>query len=169
MTPSYTGGSLPGNGIRRRNSVKYCAETPPILVRCSSAVKITIASPCEADALTDIAIAGKRHWQYPEDLIEKWRPLLTVTPASIAANQTYVARAGEQIIGFAHLATERDGLWLEHLWVSPANIGCGIGRALFRHAQQQGRPFGFATFHIESDPNAAAFYERMGAKKVRVR
>lgn len=129
---------------------------------------ITPAYPSEADALTEIAVAAKRHWRYPEHWIADWRPLLTITPASIALGQTYAAGAGGRIIGFACLATEGHFLWLRHLWVLPPEIGRGVGRALFRHAQQQARALGFATFDIESDPHAAGFYERMRAQKVSV-
>ncbi|MCL4530843.1 MAG: hypothetical protein M1485_06230 [Chloroflexi bacterium] len=37
-------------------------------------IEIRRALPEEADALTEIAIAAKRHWGYPERWIEIWMP-----------------------------------------------------------------------------------------------
>jgi hypothetical protein len=41
-----------------------------------------------------------------------------------------------------------------------------VGRALFEHSVEQARALGFCSLHIESDPNAEGFYERMGARRV---
>ncbi len=129
-------------------------------------VKITTAHPTDADALTEVAHAAKRRWGYPEQWIARWRSSLTITPEFIAAQEVYVARDDRGILGFSALARNADGLWLEHLWVLPAAEGVGVGRALFRWAQQRARELGFAAFDIESDPHAAGFYERMGAERV---
>jgi GNAT superfamily N-acetyltransferase len=130
------------------------------------ALEITMAHPSDADELTAIAFAAKRHWGYPETWIEYWRPLLTVTPAFITAHETFVAREGDRILGFAALSRDVGMLFLEDLWVLPDEMGRGIGRALFRRAQQRARVLGFETIEIEADPNAAEFYERMGATRV---
>ena len=51
-------------------------------------------------------------------------------------------------------------------WVQPRHMRAGIGTALFRHAIETARAMGAASLEIESDPNAAGFYERMGARRV---
>ena len=129
-------------------------------------MNITIARPSEADALTEIAFAAKRHWGYPEHWIAHWCSLLTVTPDFIATHATYAARDGQSILGFTALAQSAGILCLEHLWVLPSAAGRGVGRALFHQAQQRARDLGFDTFEIESDPHAAGFYERMGGERI---
>ncbi|QIF01658.1 GNAT family N-acetyltransferase [Roseimicrobium sp. ORNL1] len=129
-------------------------------------IRITPARPSEAETLTAIAFAAKRHWSYPERWIAHWQESLTATPASIIANETFVARIGERSVGFASLKLDEDTLFLHDLWVLPGDMGHGVGRALFRHAQQRARARGFSAFELESDPNAASFYERMGAQRV---
>ncbi len=129
-------------------------------------MNITMAQPCEADALTEIAIAAKRHWGYPEQWIEDWRPMLTITPDFLATHETLAARTEERIVGFAALAEARELLWLEHLWVWPPAMGRGVGRALFRQAKVRARALDWTGFEIESDPHAGGFYEHMGAKLV---
>jgi GNAT superfamily N-acetyltransferase len=129
-------------------------------------ITITAAVPDEAPLLTAIAFAAKRSWGYPERWIALWRASLTVTPAFIAAHETFAARQAGRIIGFATLARKESQLCLQDLWVRPSRMGRGVGRALFRHAQRRGRELGFATFDLESDPHATGFYERMGAERI---
>ena len=135
----------------------------------SRRVDITIAHPHEADAFSEIALAAKRHLGYPEHWIAHWCSLLTVTPDFVATHPTYAARDGQRILGFTALAQCADLLYLEHLWVLPSAQGRGVGRALFRRAQQQAEDLGFARLEIESDPHAAGFYERMGAERIRTK
>jgi ribosomal protein S18 acetylase RimI-like enzyme len=129
-------------------------------------MRIVRAKPEDADELTQIAHAAKRHWGYPERWIEAWRGILTMGPEFIAANIAYCALEDDCVVGFYVLTTEHDGVHLDHLWIIPAAMRRGIGRALFEHAVHQARAAGFDSIRIEADPNAEAFYERMGAKRV---
>lgn len=131
-------------------------------------MQIVRAEPQDADALTEIAHAAKRHWGYPERWIESWRDMLTMRPEFVAANVTYCAMEEDRVVGFYLLTNESDGLHLNHLWIVPDAMGRGIGRALFEHAIEQTRKLGHRTITIESDPNAEGFYMRMGARRVGV-
>jgi GNAT superfamily N-acetyltransferase len=129
-------------------------------------MQIIHAKPEDADALTAIAFAAKRHWGYPERWIEGWRDILTMRPEFIAANVAYSATENGRAVGFYLLTTESDGMHLDHLWVLPRAMRRGVGRALFQHAVEQVRNLGHHEIKIEADPNAAGFYERMGAKRI---
>jgi ribosomal protein S18 acetylase RimI-like enzyme len=129
-------------------------------------MQIVPAKPEDADALSEIAHAAKRHWGYPERWIESWRDVLTIRPQFIAENVTFCARENDRIGGFYLLTTESDGAHLDHLWILPDAMDRGIGRALFRHAIEQAKKLGHRAIRIEADPNAAGFYERMGAKRI---
>jgi GNAT superfamily N-acetyltransferase len=129
---------------------------------------IVPAKPQDADALTEIAYAAKRHWGYPERWIESWRDILTIRAEFIAANVTYCAIEDSRAVGFYLLTTESDGLHLDHFWITPGAMGRGIGRVLFEHALEQTRRLGHRTIKIEADPNAEGFYVRMGARRVGV-
>jgi GNAT superfamily N-acetyltransferase len=131
-------------------------------------MQIVRAKPQDADALTEIAFAAKRHWGYPERWIQNWRDILTMRPEFIAANVTYGAMENARAVGFYLLTNESDGLHLDHLWIAPHAMGRGIGRALFEHALEQTRRLGHRTLKIEADPNAEGFYTRMGARRVGV-
>jgi GNAT superfamily N-acetyltransferase len=124
------------------------------------------AKPEDAAILTDIAFAAKRHWGYPERWIQSWKDVLTIQPEFIAIHDTYIAYVEEQAVGFYAVAAGTSRMSLEHLWVLPSAIGQGIGRALFSHAVQRAKAMGVQAIEIESDPNAATFYEQMGARRV---
>jgi GNAT superfamily N-acetyltransferase len=128
-------------------------------------MQIVRAKPDDADALTQIAHAAKRHWGYPERWIESWRDILTMRPEFIAANVAYSAMEADRAVGFYLLTTENDGMHLDHLWIAPHAMGRGIGRALFEHALEQTRSLGHRTLKIEADPNAEGFYADMGARR----
>jgi GNAT superfamily N-acetyltransferase len=131
-------------------------------------VQIVRARPADAGALTAIAYAAKRYWDYPLRWLEAWREELTIRPEFIAAHAqaVYAAVIDERMIGFYALACVDRQATLEHLWVLPEAIGQGIGRVLFEHAVQQARDLGAQTLAITADPNAAGFYMRMGARRV---
>jgi GNAT superfamily N-acetyltransferase len=131
-------------------------------------MQIVCAKPEDADALTEIAHAAKRHWGYPERWIESWRDTLTIRAEFIAANVAYSAIEDGRAVGFYLLTTESDGLHLDHLWIAPHAMGRGIGRALFEHALEQTRRLGHPILKIEADPNAEGFYTRLGARRVGV-
>ncbi len=129
-------------------------------------IQIKRAIPSQAKTLTQIAIAAKRHWGYPERWIEIWSPILTISPESIEKHDTYIAHVNGKPAGFYALSVKENKASLEHLWVLPDHIGEGIGRVLFNHALSFCRESGVLILEIESDPNAQGFYERMGALKV---
>ena len=116
-------------------------------------------------ALTDIAHAAKRHWNYPERWIALWHDTLTITPDYIADNEVALVRVDDQIVGFYALTGSGARLTLDHLWLRPSCIGGGVGGKLFDHAMQAARRLGATEVEIEADPNAVGFYEHMGATR----
>jgi len=128
--------------------------------------EIVRAKPEDAEALTEIAHAAKRHRGYPERWIEAWRDILTMRPEFIAANVAYAAIENGRAVGFYVLTTEADGIHLDHLWVLPSAMRRGIGRALLEHAAAEARNLGFDSIKIEADPNAEEFYKRRGAIRI---
>jgi len=122
--------------------------------------------PEQAKELTALTIAAKRHWNYPEEWIQIWLPLLTISPEYIRDNETWAIVKNDRCISYYSLRPDGGFLWLDNLWVLPDFMGQGIGRELFQHALERSRALGAATLKIESDPNAQGFYEKMGAWKI---
>ena len=124
------------------------------------------AVPDESTTLTRIALDAKRHWGYPDDWIKHWESDLTISPEFINNNQVYVAEQGGEIQGFYALCINDTKAELEHMWVAPQVIGTGIGKELFLDAMERAAGLRVREVEISSDPNAAGFYERMGARKI---
>ena len=85
------------------------------------------ATPEEAATLAQIATDAKRHWGYPEDWIRHLESDLTIS----SDNHIYVAEEDGVIRGFYALSLAGE---LEHLWVTPACFGTGIGKELLLDA-----------------------------------
>jgi GNAT superfamily N-acetyltransferase len=91
------------------------------------------------------------------------QPALTVSEAEIAAGRVLVAeRAG---LAFGVARVEPDGE-LGLMFVDPAAMNRGVGRTLFDSAAALARRLGARRMAILADPNAAPFYERMGARRI---
>jgi N-acetylglutamate synthase-like GNAT family acetyltransferase len=129
-------------------------------------MQIRRATPAEADTLTAIAHAAKRHWNYPEKWIEEWSVDLTITPDFIANNEVYVAVVEGNIAGCCALVVGDSLAELEHMWIDPQQMGKGVGRALFKYTKQRAQELGLIELELSADPNAEGFYLRMGAKRI---
>lgn len=132
----------------------------------ATAMTIRRAFPEEATTLTQIALDAKRHWGYPEHWIKHWESDLTISSDFIRDNHVYVADEDGEIRGFYALCVSGDKAELEHLWVTPACIGTGIGKELFLDAMERAAAVDVRDVELTADPNAAGFYERMGAVQI---
>ena len=111
---------------------------------------------------------------------EKLTHLLQVTPQSLQlhlfgarpAAEAVIAEVGEQAVGFALFFTNfstfvgKPGLYLEDLYVQPAQRGAGIGRALLKHLAALADARGCGRFEwsvLDWNADAIRFYQRMGA------
>lgn len=129
-------------------------------------VNIRRALPEEAGNLTEIALAAKRHWGYPEHWMRLWTPQLTFSPDYFREYESWVAVDNEKPIAF-HTLQKKDGNgWIENMWVLPEYIGKGVGKQLFLHATTRSREMGYKTLQLEADPHAQGFYEKMGMYKI---
>jgi GNAT superfamily N-acetyltransferase len=132
----------------------------------TTVMTIRAARADEAPALTAIALQSKSHWPYPAEQIAAWRTDLTVTAETIASAHVNVVQCEESIAGFYVLLPQTGDWVLEHMWLLPAYMGRGFGRALLEHARRTAIAGGAAAITIDADPNAEAFYAACGAKTV---
>ncbi len=129
-------------------------------------IQIRRAKPDEADVLTEIAHAAKRHWGYPENWIEDWKDDLTITPDFLTTNEMYMAVAGGEIAGCCALVMRDSLAELEHMWIRPEHMGNGVGRALFKQVVARAKSLDARAVELSADPNAEGFYRRMGATRI---
>lgn len=120
----------------------------------------------EASTLSRIAFRSKAHWGYTAAFMDACRAELNVTVEALSASNVdfFVAVNGEEIVGFYAIAPVTAGKFeLESLFVEPAVIGTGVGKALVCHAKQRASALGGRSLLIQSDPNATGFYQAAGA------
>jgi GNAT superfamily N-acetyltransferase len=123
------------------------------------------ASPDEAEDLTALTLESKAHWGYDVEFMDLARPSLTVTPEYLEANECWVAEVDGAKLGWFSLVPIADGLLLDNFFVLPAHIGSGLGRLMWNEAVRRAEAAGVGRVTLEADPNAAGFYERMGARR----
>jgi GNAT superfamily N-acetyltransferase len=95
------------------------------------------------------------------------RAVLQVSPEQIAAGDVWVATAANgEVAGMVALgpSEQPNTLDLDKLFVEPQLIRTGVGRLLLTHAIDEARRRGANRLTILSDPYAAGFYERNGAR-----
>jgi GNAT superfamily N-acetyltransferase len=131
-------------------------------------VAIRTANVGEARNLTGLCVRSKAHWGYDAAFMAMSAASLQVSEADIAAGRVLVAvdDAG-RAIGVAGIALDGETADLDVLFVDPPVIGSGAGRLLFEAAVLLARQRGARRMTILADPNAAAFYARMGARFLR--
>ena len=131
-------------------------------------VQVRSAKPGESQNLTALCVRSKAHWGYDAAFMKLSAAALMVNEDDIAAGRVLVAvNDADHVIGMACVLPEGDVADLDALFIDPSAIGSGAGRALFEAAVIMARRQGAQRMTILADPNAAAFYERMGARYLR--
>ena len=135
-------------------------------------VTIRAARIDEADMLTALCTRSKRHWGYDDTFMARSAISLRVRAGAIADGRVFVASPADQpgrALGMAELTRMTDGIIdLDKLFVDPPAIGHGVGARLLVHAVDAVRQRGARCMTVLADPNAAAFYEKMGARFLRM-
>lgn len=129
-------------------------------------MEIRRAKPQDAEKLSQIALAAKSYWNYPERLLVLWKKALTVTQEIILESEVYKLTRNGDIIGFYELIMTENSAGLEHLWINPEHVRSGIGGKLFAHDLERSASLKAKTLNIKSDPKAEGFYKKMGAKRI---
>ena len=131
-------------------------------------MRVRNAKPGEAAALTDLCVRSKAHWGYDAAFMKLSAAALVVNEDDIVAGRVLVAVDGaSRAVGMACVLLDGETADLDALFIDPPGIGGGAGRALFDAAAALARHRGARRMTILADPNAAAFYERMGARFLR--
>jgi GNAT superfamily N-acetyltransferase len=137
-------------------------------VQTPTSITLVPATPDQAADLCALTYRAKASHGYDEAFMQLLRTDIQISDEQIAHDQIMLAISDNQILGFAHLMAHHrpDTLLLENLYVEPSAQGRGIGRRLFVWARITAAEQGYAWLEWESDPNAAAFYLRMGGEKI---
>ena len=120
----------------------------------------------ELQELNKLCLRSKASWGYDQAFIETCRHELELREEELGSSLVEVAETGGTITGVAQIEIRKSQAHLLKMFVEPANLRFGIGTMLFRWACDEARRCGATCLIIESDPYAAQFYRRMGARDV---
>jgi GNAT superfamily N-acetyltransferase len=144
----------------------------------SSASSSSAAFALRPAAPTDVAAIVRLIHGLAE--FEKLSHLVRVTPESLAPHlfgpkpvvESVVAERAGRVVAFALFFTNfstflaQPGLYLEDLFVEPAERGAGIGQALLEHLARLAATRGCGRFEwsvLDWNEGAIRFYQRLGA------
>lgn len=117
----------------------------------------------DLDRLTALCLRSKAYWGYDEAFMAACVPELTLTTRDLARDPIIMLEDRNGLAGMAQVSREQDVFYLEKLFVDTDRIGRGYGKQLYLWALETARSMGAQDLVIEADPDAAAFYEKMGA------
>lgn len=118
----------------------------------------------ELEALAALCLRSKAVWGYGQAFMDACRSELTLTALDLNETDVQVAERDGVLTGVAQISVDGAQADLEKLFVEPAVLRSGAGRALFEWAAAAARARGATSLIIDSDPDAAPFYRRMGAR-----
>jgi GNAT superfamily N-acetyltransferase len=124
------------------------------------------ARPEDAGAISALALRSKAHWGYSADFMAACRGDLTIRPEWCDGHSLCLAELDGRLLGYSRLSGGPPLGMLEGLFVDPAAMGQGVGRALLQKALDQAAREGIGRLTIDSDPYAEPFYLRCGAVRV---
>jgi hypothetical protein len=126
-----------------------------------------MAVPGDFKLLTGTAIASKKYWGYPDELINLWRIDLEVSEDYILRNEVVKVYEGSTFIGFYGLKMQENGIVeIDHFWLTTDNIKKGYGRLIFAQMLNHLKANGHSKATLIAEPNAKGFYDKMRGKVV---
>ena len=121
---------------------------------------LVFAQPTDAEELSEISLAAKSYWQYPDEWLTRWKEELTITPEYIEQHHVCTLQSIYQIVGFCALEQHPDHYEVSHLWLRPAFMMKGLGKRLLLHTLSAVEPA--AEVRVAADPHAELFYQKQG-------
>lgn len=127
-------------------------------------LRVRRAEPHEAKDLEELQERSASHWGYPDGYFDWAGDARSITETYVHDNAVFVLVDHGRKLGFYSFTESDDGLLLDRMFLDIDQIGKGLGRLLWQHAVETARDLGVSEFVIGADPNAAPFYEAMGAR-----
>lgn len=131
-------------------------------------LQLIIRQPCidELPKLGDVCFRSKASWGYDEKFMEACRDELSFVAHDLTATQIALAEHRNKMVGVVQVEIVGHHANLLKLFVEPELLRNGIGRILFGWASDEAKQMGASRLIIESDPDAAPFYRRLGARDI---
>jgi GNAT superfamily N-acetyltransferase len=121
------------------------------------------ARPDEVAALEALQRRAADVWEEYREQLAEHPDAITLDAALVRAGRVRVFEKDGLRVGFSVLLPPRqEGCELDGLFVEPAAMRGGVGRALIADAAEQARREGASRISVIANPRAMEFYERVG-------
>ena len=120
----------------------------------------------ELAGLSEFCLRSKAVWGYDSQFLEACRGELSFNPRDLQSTSIAVVEHAGKVVGVVQVKVSGQEADLLKLFVEPDVLRRGVGRVLLGWASDVARQQGATCLMIDSDPDAAAFYRRMGAHDV---
>jgi streptomycin 6-kinase len=130
-------------------------------------INVKNATLNDIDLLNKLLCCSKSYWGYDEKFMNLFMEKLSITKNYLENNNVKIAFFDTSIAGFYSFSINSDGdLELDNFFLHPNYIGKGLGSELWNACCNTAKEYNKEFFIIWSDPNAEAFYLKMGCKKI---
>lgn len=116
--------------------------------------------------LSELAYNSEAYWNYDSKYMNQFRQFYNVNEAFIKTNPVFVLETDGHTVGFFGLRQNGNEWELEFFYIAVQFIGRGSGRLLWNALLQKCRELHIDRFGFVTSPQAAGFYEKMGAKVI---
>lgn len=120
----------------------------------------------ELPHLSALQMRSKAHWGYDDAFMAACKEELTLTLEDLSNTALAVGDVDGSMAGVAQVGSRGQDADLLALFIDPPYMGAGMGKALFQWCVTAARNFSQKRLLIDADPDAAGFYERMGARRI---
>jgi GNAT superfamily N-acetyltransferase len=126
-------------------------------------VRIRDAAPAEVASLEALQRRASDVWEEYREALAAHPDAIELDPQLVRAGRVRVAEADGLVLGFSVLLPAADGACeLDGLFVEPAVMRGGVGRALVADAAERARAEGAERISVIANPNARPFYDAVG-------
>lgn len=109
----------------------FICDDGETVLRTGPVLKVRPATLDELDDLSALCFRSKAVWGYDQAFMEACRQELTLTETDLLISQVAVAEVDGTVVGVAQVQIEGREAELHKLFVDPARLRTGAGRALF--------------------------------------
>lgn len=130
-------------------------------------MNIEKAGTNDNEILTAITKKSKAYWGYSEEQLLEWNDNLTISKDYIETNFVFKLIDNSEIVGYySYIIKEEKNVLLDNLFILPEYIGKGLGKYLMEDFLNRMKNEKFEKITLDSEPNAEAFYLKIGFKKI---
>lgn len=122
------------------------------------------AQAADLPAASALCLRSKAYWGYDVKFMAACAVELTLVESQLAVDPVILAEDSRGLAGVAHVILDKDGCYLDKLFIDIDRMGLGYGKILYDWPVNASRSLGVSEMIIAADPGAAPFYKKMGAK-----